>query len=174
VRSVADRSRVRPHPAGTRAGTRSKRQARGHPRTEPTDRHAPDQLPKWTSRDLKPNGLLDANLAAFGDESRRCDGSVTAVSPASRRGTIASRPRARPVRDPSRQGHPSPPAVWKEREHQRDNDTDRYELKAQSGQVARAADRKGRARSPSSKTAYPSAFSQEGSCPGSPDSTIRT
>ncbi len=47
------------------------------------------------------------------------------------------------------------------RENQRDNDTDRYELTlAQSRQVAGAAERKARARSPSIKTAYPTAFSQ--------------
>jgi hypothetical protein len=46
------------------------------------------------------------------------------------------------------------------RENQRDNDTDRYELEAQSRQVAGAAGRIPRARSPSIKTAYPSAFSQ--------------
>ena len=46
------------------------------------------------------------------------------------------------------------------RENQRENDTDRYELEAQSRQVAGAAERKARARSPSPKTAYPSAFSQ--------------
>src|ERR1039458_5181378 len=40
---------------------------------------------------------------------------------------------------------------------------------AQSRQVAGAAERIARARSPSPKTAYPSAFSQEGPCPGSPD-----
>jgi hypothetical protein len=45
-------------------------------------------------------------------------------------------------------------------ENQRDNDTDRYELEAQSKQIAGAAERIARARSPSIKTAYPTAFSQ--------------
>src|SRR5207237_8003283 len=42
---------------------------------------------------------------------------------------------------------------------------------AQSRQVAGAAERKARARSPSIKTAYPSAFSQRSPCPGSPEPT---
>ena len=45
---------------------------------------------------------------------------------------------------------------------------------AQSRQVAGAAERKARARSPSPKTAYPSALSQEGPCPGSPDAMPET
>src|SRR5207302_6422066 len=45
---------------------------------------------------------------------------------------------------------------------------------AQSRQVAGAAERKARARSPSIKTAYPSAFSREGPCPGSAEPTART
>ena len=49
------------------------------------------------------------------------------------------------------------------------NDTDRYELEAQSRQVAGAAEQKARARSPSSKTAYPTAFSQQSPCPSQPD-----
>jgi hypothetical protein len=48
-----------------------------------------------------------------------------------------------------------------QRENQRDNDKDRYVLAAQSRQVAGAAERKARARSPSRKTAYPPAFSQQ-------------
>ena len=60
------------------------------------------------------------------------------------------------------------------RENQRDNDTDRHELTAQSRQVARAAERTARARSPSIKTAYPSAFSQSGPCPGSTEATANT
>ena len=57
----------------------------------------------------------------------------------------------------------SPPhnAVDTQRENQRDNDTDRYVLAAQSRQVAGAAERKARARSPSRKPAYPPAFSQQ-------------
>src|SRR3954463_7997037 len=42
-----------------------------------------------------------------------------------------------------------------ERENQRDNDTDRYVLAAQSRQVAGAAERKARARSPSSNNGLP-------------------
>ena len=60
-----------------------------------------------------------------------------------------------------------PSRLTVQREKQRDNDTDRYELAAQSKQVAGAAERKARARSPSIKTAYPTAFSRkEGPCPG--------
>jgi hypothetical protein len=77
---------------------------------------------------------------------------------------------------PSHQCHPSTSTnvVDSERENQPNNDTDRYKLKAQPRQVAGAADRKARARSPSRKTAYPSALSQEGPCPGSTQPTIRT
>src|SRR5215213_7310644 len=63
-------------------------------------------------------------------------------------------------------------AVDSERENQRDNDTDRYVLAAQSRQVAGPAERKARARSPSRKPAYPSAFSQQSPCPGSLDATV--
>ena len=62
-------------------------------------------------------------------------------------------------------------AVDSERENQRDNDTDRYVLAAQSRQVAGAAERKARARSPSRKPAYPPAFSQQSPRPGSLDAT---
>jgi hypothetical protein len=63
--------------------------------------------------------------------------------------------------DPSSQRHASPPVKLTVRwENQRDNDKDRCELEAQSKQVAGAAERKARARSPSIKTAYPTAFSQ--------------
>jgi hypothetical protein len=58
-------------------------------------------------------------------------------------------------------------------ENQRDNDKDRYELEAQSKQVAGAAERKARARSPSIKTAYPTAFSQT-RAPVSDDPELRT
>jgi hypothetical protein len=57
------------------------------------------------------------------------------------------------------------------RENQRDIDTDRYELEAQSRQVAGAAERKARARSPSRKPAYPPAFSQQSPCRRSLDAT---
>src|SRR5215218_5219961 len=69
--------------------------------------------------------------------------------------------------DPPRQRHPSPPTMrLTQRENQRDNDTDRYVLAAQSRQVAGAAERKARARSPSRIPAYPPAFSQRSPCPG--------
>ena len=69
---------------------------------------------------------------------------------------------------PPCQRHPHLHSVDTQRENQRDNDTDRYELEAQSRQVAGAAERKARARSPPIKTAYPSAFSQEGPVPDQP------
>ena len=79
-----------------------------------------------------------------------------------------SRCTSRPIARPTHLGHShlSPPQLeLTMRENQRDNDTDRYELAAQSRQVAGAAERKARARSPSIKTAYPSAFSQEAPVP---------
>ena len=70
-----------------------------------------------------------------------------------------SRPIARPVHLGKGTFH-LPSRLTVRRENQRDNDTDRYELAAQSKQVAGAAERKARARSPSIKTAYPTALSQ--------------
>ena len=70
-----------------------------------------------------------------------------------------SRPIARPTHLANGTAH-LPTRLTVQRENQRDNDTDRYELEAQSKQVAGAAERKARARSPSIKTAYPTAFSQ--------------
>jgi hypothetical protein len=70
-----------------------------------------------------------------------------------------SRCKSRPTARPS---HRATGSTWsrhhllisyQEREKQRDNDTDRYVLAAQSGRVAGAATEKPRARSPSSKTA---------------------
>src|SRR5919202_7363 len=58
-----------------------------------------------------------------------------------------------------------PDAVDTELENQRDNDTDRYVLAAQSRQVAGAAERKARAQSPSRKPAYPPALSQQAPVP---------
>src|SRR5215207_5581919 len=95
----------------------------------------------------------------------------------------------RPHRSPPRRSHGEHPArspdrptstttlltshdaVDSERENQRDNDTDRYVLAAQSRQVAGAAERNARARSPSRKPAYPPAFSHTSPCPGSLDAT---
>src|SRR4051795_396558 len=57
--------------------------------------------------------------------------------------------------DPPRHSHPHLHDATDERENQRDNDTDRYVLEAQSRQVAGAAERKARARSPSSKNGLP-------------------
>jgi hypothetical protein len=71
-----------------------------------------------------------------------------------------SRPIAWPTHPTNAISHLHQPAVDTERENQRENDTDRYELEAQSRQVAGAAKRKARARSPSRKTAYPTAVSQ--------------
>jgi hypothetical protein len=71
---------------------------------------------------------------------------------------------------PARHSHNSPPrSALPVRENQRDNDTDRYELLAQSRQVAGAADRKGRARSPSRKPACPPTFSQKAAIPDQPN-----
>src|SRR5437764_1952595 len=85
-----------------------------------------------------------------------------------------SRCTSKPIARPTHLGTPIPhlrQLDLSERENQRDNDTDRYELEAQSRQVAGAAKRTARARSPSIKTAYPSTFSQESPCPGSPEPT---
>src|SRR5665648_77176 len=50
--------------------------------------------------------------------------------------------------------------VDKARENQRETDTDRYELQRSIQASRRSGQRQARARSPSPKTAYPSAFSQ--------------
>jgi hypothetical protein len=63
--------------------------------------------------------------------------------------------------DPSQQLHPTPPRVLSTTENERANDTDRYVLAAQSGQVAGAAKGITRARSPSSMSACPTTFSQK-------------
>ena len=69
--------------------------------------------------------------------------------------------------NPSRQSHHSPPTrlTVSGRTSGTTTQTDTSST-AQSRQVAGAAERKARARSPSIKTAYPSAFSQESPCPG--------
>src|SRR5206468_6674351 len=64
-------------------------------------------------------------------------------------------------------------AVDSQRENQRDNDTDRYELKAQSRQVAGAAERKARARSPSKRPTRLRSPNQR-PCAGSPDPMAET
>ena len=111
---------------------------------------------------VKPSGVLGtrpagAHLAVLADR----DHAEVTVNVQSDRST-----------DPPRQRHPHlHQLVDVQRENQRDNDTDRYVLAAQSRQVAGAAERKARARSPSRKPAYPPAFSQQSPCPGSPDAT---
>jgi hypothetical protein len=90
----------------------------------------------------RPSGVLGTRPA-----ERTCPSSQIATTQRSR---STSKPIARP---PPHQSDPntSTDVVDSQRENQRDNDTDRYELKAQSRQVAGAAERKARARSPSIK-----------------------
>ena len=94
-----------------------------------------------------PSGVLGTRPA-----ERTCPSSQIATTQKSR---CTSRPIARPTHLATR--HVSPPRhrVDMQRENQRDNDTDRYELEAQSRQVAGAAERKARARSPSTQNGLP-------------------
>lgn len=86
------------------------------------------------------------------------------VTPSSQIATTQKSPctsQADRATDPSGHCHPTPPQlVMIGAGEPAGDDTDRYEVKAQSRQVAGAAERKARAQSPSIKTAYPSAFSQ--------------
>ena len=85
--------------------------------------------------------------------------------------TQKSRCTSRPIARPAQPDNPTIhlPTRITCGETQRDNDTDRYELKAQSRQVAGAAERKARARSPSRKPACPPTFSQKAPVPDQPN-----
>jgi hypothetical protein len=88
----------------------------------------------------------------------------------SRSRRLAMHVQANRATDPSRHRHPSPPQLelWCGRTSGTTTQTDTSST-ALSRPVAGAAERKARARSPSIKTAYPSAFSQTSPCPGSAD-----
>src|SRR6478672_2810906 len=138
-------------------GSRIRATSRQLPVTSSATRSDATRL--WASN-VNPSGVLGTRPAVRTSPSWQI-----ATTQKSR---CTSRPIARPVHLRNATSH-LPDAVDTQRENQRDNDTDRYVLAAQSRQVAGAAERKARARSPSRKPAYPPAFSQRSPCPGSLD-----
>src|SRR6516165_3019722 len=107
------------------------------------------QLPVTSNATRSDGSRLSANVAMPSGVlgTRPAD----RVTPSSQIATTQkSRSTSKPIARPTHLGNPNShlhsAAV---RENQRDNDTDRYELEAQSRQVAGAAERKARARSPS-------------------------
>jgi hypothetical protein len=137
------------------------------PRDLPTRCRSPPTPPDPCSADSPPASRSPPACSAPAPRSGPSPSSQIATTQKSR---CTSRPIARPAQ--LRQRHNSPPqSPLPVRENQRDNDTDRYELIAQSRQVAGAAERKARARSPSRQTGLPVYVLPEGPYPGSTEPT---
>jgi hypothetical protein len=159
-------------PAAGRSGA-------GQPPDRPTDRPTEGEVSIPSARPTRAPASRSRRRARSAQQTTACEAEKRRAVPTSSR--IARSQRTDSVMARQRRADArvvaqfwssgTTTAVDIQRENQRDNDTDRYVLAAQSRQVAGAAERKARAQSPSRIPAYPPAFSHRSPCPGSLDAT---